>query len=1053
MNIGHYFIDRPRSAAVIAIFIVIIGLIAYAALPVSQYPEISPPTIVVRAVYPGATAEVVAQTVATPIEQEVNGVERMLYMTSQSTSDGVMSLSVVFEIGTDLDTAQVMVQNRISVAEPRLPEEVRRLGITTAKSSPDLMMVVHLESPGGTYDDLYISNYALLQVRDVLARIDGVGNLNVFGAREYSMRVWLDPDRLAYVSLTAGDVVRALRAQNVQVAGGTLGEPPMPSSTAFQIAVNTQGRFIAAEEFENVIVKSDENSIVRVKDIGRVELGARDYVTSSYLDGKPAIAIAIFQRPGSNALATSAEIQRTMAELAESFPAGLAYRIVYNPTDFIQQSVDAVYTTIIEAVVLVILVIVLFLQSWRAAAIPIVAIPVSLIGTFAVMAALGFSLNNLTLFGLVLAIGIVVDDAIVVVENIERNLKNGLDAREASRVTMTEVGPALVSIALVLSAVFVPTAFLGGISGEFFRQFALTIAVATVISAFISLTLSPALGAILLRHGAGSGAGFGRIGDRLLEPIFRHFNSGFGKLSSSYADAVCRVARRPSVSLVVFVVLLALTALAFRIVPQGFIPQQDQGYAIVIIELPKGASLERTDAVVRRASEIVLRTPGAHRAIAFSGFSAATFANASNAGAIFVGLKPFAERTGETAAGVVRQLWGTLAEIQDAQILVVEPPPVRGIGNAGGFKMMLQDRAGRGLKALEQSTAEIVDAGNRSGVVQQTYSTFSTSTPQYYLDIDRTKAQMLNVPVESIFETLQVYLGSTYVNDFNLFGRSYRVTAQADGPFRFDPTDIARLRARSTTGAMVPLGSVLAIRNTTGTDRVVRHNLYTATEIQGSAAAGISSGDALTTMESLAATLLPSGLSFEWSELAFQQRLAGSSGLLIFPLSVLFIFLLLTFQYESWSLPFAIIAIVPLCILFALAGVWLRGLDNNILTQIGFVVLIGLACKNAILIVEFAKQREDAGEDRFNAVTHAAQLRLRPILMTSFAFILGVVPLVLASGAGAEMRQSLGTAVFSGMIGVTIIGLFLTPVFYVVIRTIVNRRRGGVPVPSEPPAT
>ena len=1056
MNIGHYFIDRPRAAAVISIFIVLIGLIAYGTLPISQYPEISPPTIVVRAVYPGATAEVVAQTVATPIEQEVNGVERMLYMTSQSTSDGVMSLSVVFELGTDLDTAQVLVQNRISVAEPRLPEEVRRIGVTTAKSSPDLMMVVHLESPDGTYDDLYISNYALLQVRDVLARIDGVGNLTVFGAREYSMRVWLDPDRLAYVSLTASDVVRALRAQNVQVAGGTLGEPPMASATAFQIPVNTQGRFIAAEEFENVIVKSDERSIVRVKDVGRVELGARDYITNSYLDGKPAIALAMFQRPGSNALATAAEIERTMADLAEDFPAGLAYRIVYNPTEFIQQSVDAVYETIIEAALLVILVIVLFLQSWRAAAIPIVAIPVSLIGTFAVMAALDFSLNNLTLFGLVLAIGIVVDDAIVVVENIERNVKNGLDAREAARVTMTEVGPALVSIALVLSAVFVPTAFLGGISGEFFRQFALTIAVATVISAFVSLTLSPALGAILLRHGAGGGAGFGRIGDRLLGPIFRRFNAGFEWLSSGYADAVCKVARRPSVSLVVFVVLLALTALAFRAVPQGFIPQQDQGYVIVIIELPKGASLARTDAVVRRASEIVLRTPGTFRSIAFTGFSAATFANASNAGAIFVPLKPFAERAaGETASVVVQRLWGSLAEIQDAQILVFEPPPVRGIGNANGFKMMLQDRAGRGLEALEQSTFEIVDASNRSGVVQQTYSTFSTSTPQYFLDIDRTKAEMLNLPVESIFETLQIYLGSSYVNDFNLFGRSYRVTAQADGPFRFDPTDIARLRARSATGAMVPLGSVLAVRSTTGTDRVVRHNLYTATEIQGGAASGISSDDALTAMESLAATVLPDGLSFEWSELAFQQRLAGSTGLLIFPLSVLFIFLLLTFQYESWSLPFAIIAIVPLCILFALTGVWLRGLDNNILTQIGFIVLVGLASKNAILIVEFAKQREDAGEDRFNAVTRAAQLRLRPILMTSFAFILGVVPLVLATGAGAEMRQTLGTAVFSGMIGVTIIGLFLTPVFYVVIRAAASRRgilRRAPAVPS-PPAT
>jgi HAE1 family hydrophobic/amphiphilic exporter-1 len=834
-----------------------------------------------------------------------------------------------------------------------------------------------------------------------------------------------------------------------------LGEPPVASNKAFQVAVNTQGRFIAADEFENVIVKRDEASVVRVKDVGRVELGARDYITNSYLNGKPAIALAIFQRPGSNALATAAEIQRTMTELAEDFPAGLAYRIVYNPTEFIQQSVDAVYQTIVEAVLLVILVIVLFLQSWRAAAIPIVAIPVSLIGTFAVMAALDFSLNNLTLFGLVLAIGIVVDDAIVVVENIERNLGTGLDGREAARLTMTEVGPALVSIALVLSAVFVPTAFLGGISGEFFRQFALTIAVATIISAIVSLTLSPALGAILLRHGAAHGGGFGRLGDRLLGPVFRAFNLGFGKLGSWYADGVCRVARRPSAALVAFVAMLALTAVLFRAVPQGFIPQQDQGYVIVIIELPKGSSLARTDAVVRRASEIVLRTPGADRAIAFAGFSAATFANGSNTGAIFVGLPPFDEReAGGTAAAVVQRLWASLAEIQDAQILVVEPPPVRGIGNAGGFKMMLQDRAGRGLKALEQSTFEVVVASNRGGIVQQVYSTFSTSTPQYYLDIDRTKAEMLNLPVEAIFETLQVYLGSIYVNDFNLFGRSYRVTAQADSPFRLDPTDIARLHARSTTGAMVPLGSVLAVRNTTGPDRVVRHNLYPATEIQGSAAPGVSSGEALTAMESLAASL-PDGLSFEWSELAFQQRLAGGAGLLIFPLAVLFVFLLLTFQYESWSLPFAIIAIVPLCILFALTGVWMRGLDNNILTQIGFVVLIGLASKNAILIVEFAKQREDAGEDRYNAVTHAAQLRLRPILMTSFAFILGVVPLVLASGAGAEMRQSLGTAVFSGMIGVTTIGLFLTPVFYVVIRAAVSRRAAAREVSVTPsvPAT
>jgi hydrophobe/amphiphile efflux-1 (HAE1) family protein len=1052
MRIGHFFIDHPRFAGVLSILIVIVGVLAYFSLPVAQYPEVAPPTIRVTATYPGATPEVIADTVATPIEQEVNGVENMLYMTSQSTSDGQMQLTITFALGTDLDTAQVLTQNRVAIAEPRVPEEVRRLGITTVKSSPDLMMVVHLESPDETYDQLYISNYAFLQIRDVLARLDGVGNITVFGAREYSMRVWLDPDRMTAFNLTASDVVGALQAQNVQVAGGSLGQPPMPLDNAFQLTVNTQGRFIDAEQFANVIVKAGEGGrLVRVRDIARVELGARDYVTNSYLDGKPAVAMGIFQRPGSNALSTAEEIQSTMARLAADFPKGLEYRIIYNPTDFIAQSVEAVYTTIFEAIALVILVIILFLQSWRAALIPIIAIPVSLIGTFAVMSAFGFSLNNLSLFGLVLAIGIVVDDAIVVVENIERNLEHGLTPKEAARVTMTEVGTALISIALVLSAVFIPTAFLGGISGQFFRQFALTIAVATIISAFNSLTLSPALGAILLRPKDEAPSGFfAKAWDKLLGPLFRGFNKGFDKTSSGYASLVCRVARRPAISLIVFVVLLGLTVLMFQRVPGGFIPDQDQGYVIVAVELPKGASLERTDAVVRRATDIALKTPGAYHAVAFAGFSGATFSNASNAGAIFVTLKPFEEREeGHTAPALVQSLTKALnSEIRGAQLFVIAPPPVRGLGTGGGFKMVVQDRGGRGLELLSGVAGELITAANRSDTVERVFTTFSTTTPRYFLDIDRTKTEMLNVPVENVFNALQVFLGSAYVNDFNLLGRTYRVTAQADAPYRLEPADIARLRVRSTSGAMVPLGSLAAIQETMGPDRVVRHNLYPAAEIQGSPRPGRSSGEGLTAMEQLGRDLLPRGIGFEWTELAFQQRLAGNVGLLIFPLCVLFVFLVLTAQYESWTLPLAIILIVPLCLLFAILGIWMRGMDNNILTQIGFIVLVGLACKNAILIVEFAKQQEDEGKSVYAAATNAAQLRLRPILMTSFAFILGVVPLVIASGAGSEMRQVLGTAVFSGMLGVTLFGLFLTPVFYVVIRRLSER---GTLAPKQAP--
>ena len=1064
MNFGRFFVDRPRFAVVLSILVVLIGGLAFFGLPVTQYPEIAPPTIVVTATYPGATPEVIADTVATPIEQAINGVEGMLYMTSSSTSDGLMQLSVTFALGTDLDTAQVLVQNRVASATPRLPEEVRRLGLVTDKSSPSLMMVVHMLSPDGTYDDLYVSNYVLLRVSDVLRRIGGVGNLTVFGAREYSMRVWLDPDRLAELGLTGDDVVNALRGQNVQVAAGTLGQPPTPTGNAFQLTVNTQGRFVDAEQFADVVVKTGEDGrLTRVRDVARVELGAVDYVRNSYLNGKEAVGIGIFQRPGSNAIATAQEIRDTMDELAQDFPEGLAYEIAYDPTQFVQESVNAVYSTLFEAVLLVILVITVFLQSWRAALIPIVAIPVSLIGTFAVMAAVGFSLNTLSLFGLVLAIGIVVDDAIVVVENIERNLEDGMDPAEASRVTMDEVGTALIAMALVLVAVFVPAAFLGGISGEFFRQFALTIAAATVISAFNSLTLSPALGAVLLvpRDRKVEPGPLGRFLERtvgrFLGAFFRAFDRVFDRLRDLYTGVVTRAVRTPIVPILIFLALLGATAFLVRLVPSGFIPSQDQGYLIVAVELPKGASLERTDAVVLEADQMIRELPGVADVVVIAGFSGATFAAAPNAGAMFVLLKPFEEREpGITSAGLLPQIYGSLQSIREASFFVIAPPPVQGLGTGGGFKMLVQDRSGMGSAALEGQTWGLVGQANQHPGVAFAFSTFSNSSPRYFLDIDRTRAQMLDVPPENIFETLRINLGSAYVNDFNLFGRTYRVTAQADAPFRLESDDILRLRTRSRNGAMVPLGSLVDIRRTNGPDRVVRHNLFPAAELQGEAPPGSSTGEAIGVMEQLAEAHLERGFGYEWTEIAYQEKQAGNAGAWLLPLSVIFVFLLLAAQYESWSLPTAIVLIVPLCVLFALSGVWLRGMSNNILTQIGFVVLIGLASKNAILIVEFAKQQEDAGKDRFEAAIEACRLRLRPILMTSLAFILGVVPLVIASGAGYEMRQVLGTAVFSGMLGVTATGLFLTPVFYVLIRGFVSREKSPpepTDEPSPPPAT
>jgi HAE1 family hydrophobic/amphiphilic exporter-1 len=1055
MRFAHFFVDRPVFATVLSVLLLLVGGIAYTTLPVAQYPDIAPPTIVVRAAYPGADAQTVASTVATPLEQQINGVEDMLNMSSYSTADGAMSLTITFRLGTDLDKAQVLVQNRVAIATPRLPQEVRTLGITTLKSSPDLMMVVHMLSPDESYDQLYVSNYARNNVRDILLRLDGVGDVIIFGERQYSLRVWLDPEKLASFGMTSGDVVRAVQEQNVQVSGGSLGAQPSPSDNAFQLVVKTQGRFDDPRQFRNIIVRATpDGRLVRLEDVARVELGAQDYVTNSYLNGKPAVALAIFQRPGTNALGAASQIIGTMNELKANFPPGIAYEIVYNPTEFIAESVNEVYKTLFEAVLLVVLVVIVFLQSWRTALIPIIAIPVSLVGTFAVMAALGFSLNTLTLFGMVLAIGIVVDDAIVVVENVERNIGLGLSPQEAAHKTMDEVGGAVVAIALVLAAVFVPTAFIPGITGQFYRQFALTIAVSTIISALNSLTLSPALAALLLKphHHTPSHNPLVRAGSFAAD----RFNRGFDRLSVGYARSVGGLVRRKFLVLPIYAGLIAGTVWVAQTVPRGFIPTLDQGYAIVVIQLPDGSSLSRTDAVVQRASQIIRETPGVQDAVAFAGFSGATFTNASNAAAIFARFRSFDERLegGQPADAIIGQLFGRLQAIEEAFIIAIPPPPVRGLGNAGGFKLQLQERTGDDVTRILGAAFQLMGQARGNPNVAGVFTTFSANSPQLFLEIDREKARILNVPIASIFETLQVNLGTAYVNDFNFLGRVWQVRAQADQRFRVEQADINRLRVRSSTGALVPLGTLVEAREVTGPDLIQRYNMYTSVPLQGSAAPGVSSGVGLDVMEGLARQALPQGTSFEWTELAFQERQTGDTAVFIFALSVLFVFLVLAAQYESWSLPLAIVLIVPMGVLSALVGVMLRGMDNNILTQIGLVVLVGLAAKNAILIVEFAKQHEEEhGDGPIAAVVEASRLRLRPILMTAFAFILGVVPLVIATGPGAEMRQALGTAVFSGMIGVTLFGLLLTPVFYVAIRTLVLRfgtKKPPSPAPETP---
>jgi hydrophobe/amphiphile efflux-1 (HAE1) family protein len=1056
MRFSHFFINRPIFATVLSTIITILGLIALRILPIAEYPEIAPPTVNIRANYPGASAQVIAETVATPIEQEVNGVDNMLYIVSQSTGDGQVSINIVFKPGTNIDQAQVLVQNRVAVAEPRLPEDVRRLGISVRKASPDLMMVVHMTSPDDTRDQQYISNYATLYVKDVLTRIDGVGNVNVFGARDYAMRVWLDPAKVAARGLTAGEVISALRAANLQVAAGAINQPPAASPGAFTLSVKTLGRLTSPEQFENIVIRSETGGeVVRLKDIGRVELGSQDYTVNAYLNNKTATALVIFQKPGSNALSTAAAVKAAMETLRKDFPPGVGYSIVYNPTEFIQYSVDAVIKTLLEAIALVVLVVIVFLQTWRAAIIPILAIPVSLIGTFFVMSAVGITFNTLSLFGLVLAIGIVVDDAIVVVENVERYLSQGMSPKEAAHKTMDEVGSALIAISLVLIGVFLPTAFITGLQGTFYKQFAITIAASTAISAFVSLTLSPAMAALLLKPHKKDGEVESGVLHVLTAPLrlfFRAFNYLFNGLSRGYAWLTSKLVRIGVILLIAYAGLLYLTYDRLAATPTGLIPQLDRTYFITALQLPPGSTLQRTDAVVRQATDTMLSRPGVHAAVAFVGFDGATFTNAPNTGVIFVRLQPFEDRikAGLTKDAILGDLRKQMSGLKDAFAFVIEPPSVPGIGTGGGLKAYIQDRSGRGGAAWAVAGM----AGQTPGFAQA-FTLFNVRTPEVYADIDRTKAEQLGVPISRVFETLSVYMGSTFVNDFNILGRTYRVTAQADNPFRLALRDVANLKTRSSSGDMVPIGSVATFNDSTGAYRVPRYNLYPAAEMQVQLQRGYSTGEAIAAIEKIAEAKLPSGFGLEWTEIALQQKLTGNTAGIAFGLAVVFVFLLLAALYESWLLPLAVILIIPMCILAAMIGVNIRGLDRNILVDIGLVVLVGLAAKNAILIVEFAKQAEEHGMDRFAAAVEAARTRLRPILMTSLSFILGVVPLVFATGAGAEMRQSLGTAVFSGMIGVTLFGLIFTPVFYVLVRKFAKKPAVSMPteaiVPAESP--
>ncbi len=1044
MNLSKFFVDRPIFAGVISVAIFLAGLLAMFQLPISEYPEVVPPSIVVTAQFPGANPNTIADTVATPLEEQVNGVENMLYMSSQAASDGRLTLTVTFKIGTNADLAQQLVQNRVNQALPRLPQVTQALGVTTTKRSPDLTMVVHLKSPDRRYDMLYLRNYAVLNVKDRLAKIEGVGSVQLFGSGDYAMRIWLNPEKIAERNMTAGEVIGAIRQQNVQVAAGVINGPPYSRDGQLQLPINVQGRLSEPEQFLNIVIKRQNGVITRLGDVARAEIDASQYGLRSLLDNKQAVAIPIFQAPGSNAIAISDSVRATMEELKKNFPQGVDYSIVYDPTVFVRDSIKAVVETLLEAVALVVLVVIVFLQTWRASIIPLLAVPISIVGTFAVMLGFGFSINALSLFGLVLAIGIVVDDAIVVVENVERNIEAGLSPRDATLKAMTEVTGPIIAIALVLCAVFVPIAFISGLTGEFYRQFALTIAISTVISAFNSLTLSPALAAALLKAHDAPKDGLSRAMDAVFGWFFRGFNAVFRAGSKSYGNGVSRLTRHKASALTVYAGLLALTVVGFEVVPPGFVPVQDKAYLVSFAQLPQGATLDRTEAVIRRMSEIALQEPGVESAVAFPGLSVNGFINSPSAGIVFVTLKPFDERPTADLSGfaIAQKLQQKYGAIGDAMVAIFPPPPVQGIGAIGGFKLQVEDRTDLGDAALSHAIQELQGKARANPALVGVFSNFNIGVPQLYADLDRTKAMQLGVNIQDVFDAMQTFLGSIYVDDFNRFGRTYQVIAQADTQFRSKADDILRLKTRNADGQMVPLGAMITVKETTGPDSALRYNGFRSADLNGGAAPGFSSGQAQAAITQLLSEGLPRGMTFEWTDLTYQQILAGNTALLVFPLCVLLVFLVLAAQYESLFLPLAIILIVPMCLFSAIGGVWLTGGDNNIFTQIGLFVLIGLACKNAILIVEFARELEIQGRATVAAAIEAAQLRLRPILMTSFAFIMGVVPLVLSTGAGAEMRHAMGIAVFFGMLGVTFFGLFLTPVFYVVLRALEKRVTG-----------
>lgn len=1047
--LSQFFIKRPIFAAVLSLLIFIGGAIAVWQLPITEYPEVVPPTVVVTANYPGANPKVIADTVASPLEQEINGVENMLYMSSQATSDGRMTLTITFAIGTDVDRAQTQVQSRVDRARPRLPQEVQRLGVVTEKSSPDLTMVVHLTSPDDRYDMLYLSNYASLNVKDELARIEGVGAVRLFGASEYSLRIWLDPNKVSAVGLSPAQILASIREQNQQAAAGSLGAQPAGDSD-FQILINVKGRLTTEQEFADIIVKvGEDGEVTRIRDIGRVELGAQSYALRSLLNNKDAVAIPIFQASGSNAIQISDDVRATMAELSKGFPEGLTYDIVYDPTVFVRGSIEAVVKTLLEAILLVVLVVVLFLQTWRASIIPLVAVPVSLVGTFAFMHLLGFSLNALSLFGLVLAIGIVVDDAIVVVENVERNIADGLSPMAATQKAMKEVTGPIVATTLVLAAVFIPTAFMSGLTGQFYKQFALTITISTFISALNSLTLSPALSALLLKPHGAKPDGLTRVLNKAFGSwLFDPFNRLFNKASKGYGLMVRKVIRFGGIIGILYIGLVGLTAVQFQQTPTGYVPGQDKQYLVAFAQLPDASSLDRTEAVIKEMSRIAAEHPGVANSISFPGLSINGFTNSPSAGIVFVGLEDFSERGSPELSGnaIAAALNQKFAGIQDAFIAIFPPPPVQGLGTIGGFRLQIQDRANLGYEELAAVSMQVMQKAWATPELAGVFSSYQVNVPQLDLDVDRTKAKQQGVNLDEIFQTLQVYMGSAYVNDFNQFGRTYQVNVQADQQFRQDPEQIRQLKVRNNAGEMIPLGSFINVKHSAGPDRVMHYNGYTTAEINGGPAAGYSTGEAQAAIEKILAETLPQGMTYEWTELTYQQILAGNAELFIFPLVILLVFMVLAAQYESLTLPLAIILIVPMTLLSAMTGVWIYGGDNNIFTQIGLIVLVGLATKNAILIVEFAKELQDHGMKTMDAILEAARLRLRPILMTSIAFIMGVVPMVFSTGAGAEMRQAMGVAVFAGMIGVTIFGLILTPLFYYVLAKRRDRQLAQAPV-------